>query len=242
MGSIVDDLHWADAGSISLMFHLSRRIRGNRILILGIYRSADVAQGRDGKRYPLGSFVNEAKRDFGNVELDLTEAEAHHFVDAFIDTEPNRLEKTFRDKLFRQTQGHPLFTIELLRGMQEQGMLVKDEENMRIESQELVWDALPARDDPPGMGPSGAGAEARRRGQIQEGLGAWRATGAGLALPYYLTPFAEAKIRMERADEGQDVLNKAFAIAQANEDGFLSQNSTDSEATGAFKSSKPSFP
>ena len=58
-------------------------------------------------------------------------------------------------------------------------------------------------------------------GQIQEGLGAWRATGAGLALPYYLTPLVETKIRRERAEEGQRVLNEALSIAQANQDGFF---------------------
>ena len=41
-------------------------------------------------------------------------------MDAFLDTEPNRLAEGFRAALFHRTEGHPLFTIELLRAMQEQ--------------------------------------------------------------------------------------------------------------------------
>jgi transcriptional regulator with XRE-family HTH domain/energy-coupling factor transporter ATP-binding protein EcfA2 len=43
---ILDDLQWADAGSIHLLFHLGRQLVGSRILVLGLYRPADVALGR----------------------------------------------------------------------------------------------------------------------------------------------------------------------------------------------------
>jgi len=32
---VLDDLQWADAGSISLLFHLGRKLAGTRILIVG---------------------------------------------------------------------------------------------------------------------------------------------------------------------------------------------------------------
>jgi predicted ATPase len=43
------------------------------------------------------------------------------------------------------TRGHPLFTIELLRGMQERGDLVQDENGYWVEGPTLDWEALPAR-------------------------------------------------------------------------------------------------
>lgn len=51
---IVDDLHWTDAASINLLFHLGRRIGEHRILILCTYRSAEVAIGRGGRASPAG--------------------------------------------------------------------------------------------------------------------------------------------------------------------------------------------
>ena len=35
---IVDDLQWADSGSIGLLFHLSRHLQGQRILLVGSVR------------------------------------------------------------------------------------------------------------------------------------------------------------------------------------------------------------
>ena len=144
---VLDDLQWADIGSINLLFHLGRRIGGSRVLIIGAYRLAEVALGRKGERHPLEPVINEFKRTFGEIELELFKAEDRQFVDSFLDTEPNKLGSAFRETLFRQTRGHALFTVELLRGMQEQGMLVKDQQGRWIEGSGLDWDALPTRVD-----------------------------------------------------------------------------------------------
>jgi predicted ATPase/DNA-binding SARP family transcriptional activator len=142
---VLDDLQWADAGSTSLLFHLGRRIEGSQVLIVGAYRPEEVALGREGKRHPLEPVVNEFKRHFGDIVVDLGKAEDRQFVDAFLDTEPNRLDDAFRQTLYRQTRGHPLFTIELLRGMEERGDLVQDEEGRWVEGPALDWETLPAR-------------------------------------------------------------------------------------------------
>jgi tRNA A-37 threonylcarbamoyl transferase component Bud32/tetratricopeptide (TPR) repeat protein/energy-coupling factor transporter ATP-binding protein EcfA2 len=144
---ILDDLQWADAGSISLLFHLGRRIERDRILIVGTYRSTEVALGRSGERHPLASVINECQGIFGDFKIELDQAAGRHFINAFIDTEPNRVSASFRDTLFQQTEGHALFTVELLHGMQEQGVLVRDQEGMWIEGSALNWNTLPARVD-----------------------------------------------------------------------------------------------
>lgn len=144
---ILDDLQWVDTGSANLLFHLGRQIAGSPILILGAFRPAEVAMGRDGDRHPLEHVVHEFQRDYGDVEVEVGKAEGREFVDAFLDTEPSGLGEEFRDTLYRQTRGHPLFTIELLRTMQEQGMLVKDNQGRWIQAAEFDWNELPARVD-----------------------------------------------------------------------------------------------
>jgi adenylate cyclase len=145
---VVDDLQWADTASTSLLFHLGRRVGESRILIVGTYRPDELAMGRAGERHPLEKVLTEFKRYFGDIWVDLDvadKAEARHFVDALLDTEPNRLGEDFRQALFRHTGGHPLFTIELLRDMQERGDLAQDEEGRWVEDRALEWDMLPAR-------------------------------------------------------------------------------------------------
>jgi predicted ATPase/DNA-binding SARP family transcriptional activator len=145
---VLDDLQWADLGSISLLFNLGRQIEGSRILLIGIYRRDEVLIVRNGDRHPLAKILAEFKQLFGDIQIDLEEveeAENRNFVDAFLDTEPNRLDGEFRDALYRQTRGHPLFTIELLRAMEARGDLVHDDERRWVKSPSLDWGKLPAK-------------------------------------------------------------------------------------------------
>jgi DNA-binding SARP family transcriptional activator/Cdc6-like AAA superfamily ATPase len=146
---LIDDLQWADTGSINLLFHLGRRLAGSRILILGAYRSEEVALGREGMRHPLEPVINEFRSSFGDILVNLGQAlgqeESREFVDEFLDKEPNRLDESFREMLYQQTQGHPLFTIELLRGLQERGDIIKDHKGYWVTGPSLDWVTLPVR-------------------------------------------------------------------------------------------------
>ena len=145
---ILDDMQWADGASLNLLFHLGRRLEGERIFIVGAYRPEEVALGRGDGLHPLEKILAEFKRQFGEIEVDLGKTgadESRHFVDAFIDSERNRLSTDFRAALFTHTEGHPLFTVELLRNLQERGDIVQDSKGAWVETNELDWSVLPAR-------------------------------------------------------------------------------------------------
>lgn len=142
---VLDDLQWADAGSIALLFQLGRRIEGQRILIVGIYRPADVALGRHGERHPLAPVIHEFQRRFGANQIDLQQAGGRPLVEALVDQMPNRLGTAFRNALYQHTQGHPLFTVEMIRDLQARGNLVQDGDGYWIEGQAINWTQLPAR-------------------------------------------------------------------------------------------------
>ena len=145
---VLDDLQWADSGSLNLLFHLARELKNSRILLLGTYRPDDVALGRDGARHPLESILNELKRYHGDIIIDLSNSspdEGRAFTNELIDSEPNHLDAAFREKLFAHTDGHPLFTVELLRNLQERGSLLKDQDGCWIQGSTLDWETLSAR-------------------------------------------------------------------------------------------------
>jgi adenylate cyclase len=145
---VVDDLQWTDPSSMELFFYLSRRIHDSRILLLGLYRPVEVALGRNGERHPLEKVLSELKRYYGDIVLDLdsiSEEERQEFVQRFLGTEANKLDAGFVQALYAHTCGHALFTVELLRDMQERGLLVKDVDGRWITTPGLVWDNLPAR-------------------------------------------------------------------------------------------------
>ena len=144
----LDDLQWADSASVALLFHLARQIESNRVLLVGAYRPNDIALGRGGARHPLEPVVNELTRYNGEIVIDLDqipEEESRRFVNALLDTEPHCLEEGFREALYHRTGGHPLFTVELLRAMEERGDLLHDHDGCWVAAGSLDWDALPAR-------------------------------------------------------------------------------------------------
>ncbi len=145
---LIDDLHWADSGTVDLLFHLCRRLGRSRVLLIGAYRPADVALGRSGARHPLLQVTNEVRRYFGDVWIELDEAgadEERAVVDAMIDREPNGLGADFRAALLKRTRGHPLFTDGLLRALRERGDLVRDDGGRWVEGAAIGWDAVPPR-------------------------------------------------------------------------------------------------
>jgi predicted ATPase/DNA-binding SARP family transcriptional activator len=145
---ILEDLHWIDAASSNLLFHLSRTLAGNPLLLLGTYRPDELATRADEPGHPLAAMVGELKRQHGDIWLDLDELEAESsraFVDAYLDTQPNRLGPSFRKAFFRQTEGHALFTVELLRSLQERGDLRQDERGRWTTGDAIDWKTLPAR-------------------------------------------------------------------------------------------------
>ncbi|MEJ2289584.1 MAG: AAA family ATPase, partial [Deinococcales bacterium] len=141
---LLDDLHWADPSSLELLLQLSRAVPAHPVLVVGALRPV-TARHAEGDRHPLASSVHELERQFGDVVLDLGRSDGRAFLEALLDSEPNALGPAFREALWRQTAGQPLFTIELLRAMQERGDLVRDADGRWVEALELRWDALPAR-------------------------------------------------------------------------------------------------
>ena len=111
-------------GLNSLLLHLSRTIGESRILVVGTYRPDELIVSRQAdrqlNRHPLATITGELKRQHGDIWLDLgaiSEGEGRAFVDAYLDTQPNRLAEEFRAMLFQHTGGHALFTVELVREM-----------------------------------------------------------------------------------------------------------------------------
>jgi DNA-binding SARP family transcriptional activator/uncharacterized small protein (DUF1192 family) len=141
---LLDDLHWTDAGSVSLLFHLGRHLAGSPILLVGAYRPSELIASSPDTRHPLEPVINEFQRRFGEIRLDLDGVAGLSFVDALLNRESNRLDATFRQTLYDHTGGNPLFTLELLREIRNRGELKPDKDGQWIDTG-ADWTRLPAR-------------------------------------------------------------------------------------------------
>ncbi|MCO5191740.1 MAG: AAA family ATPase [Anaerolineae bacterium] len=144
----LDDFHWADTDSVSLLFRLCRRLESSPVMIVSAYRPEELTAGRDGKRHPLEKAVVELRRYYGNITLDLDQAietRGMEFVHQYLGLQPHHLTPTFEKRLFEQTGGHPLFTTEVLQTMRERGDLVRNAEGEWVAAATIDWASLPAR-------------------------------------------------------------------------------------------------
>lgn len=152
---VLDDLQRADPGSLSLLFHLGRRLAGSRILIAGAFRpgqeeagpagATGPPAGRNGGRRPLADLASELQREAGERAIDLDQADGRSFVEALVEAQPNELGRVFREMLYRQTGGQAQLTAALLQGLQERGDLLLDPQGCWAAGPGLDWERLPDR-------------------------------------------------------------------------------------------------
>ncbi len=110
---IVDNLHWADTPSLSLLEFLSQELARSRVLIMGTYRDVEVP-----RRSPLPGTLGGLSRE-GGVErirlAGLPETSIAELADRALGI---ALPRQAINAIYQQTDGNPLFVIELLKVLQ----------------------------------------------------------------------------------------------------------------------------
>ncbi len=142
---VLDDLQWSDPGTVGLLFHLGRYLAASRILVIAAYRPDAMGPRSGGERHPLELVVNELQRVSGYPVIDLDACDGREFITALLDGKQDCPSSSFAEALFRHTEGQPLFTVELLRSLEDRGELVRDSDGCWRPSETLHWDNLPVR-------------------------------------------------------------------------------------------------
>ncbi|MEJ2292422.1 MAG: AAA family ATPase [Deinococcales bacterium] len=142
---LLDDLQWVDESSADALLHLARSVAGERVLVVGAFRPSDIVDENGTSQHVMRKVLHEIERVHEEAVVDLEAADHRAFLEGWLDSEPNRLGRDFREALWRLTGGQPLFTVELLRAMQERGELVEDVDGRWVPAREVDWSVLPDR-------------------------------------------------------------------------------------------------
>lgn len=115
---ILEDVQWADPTSCDLLHFLSRRISGDRMLVVATYRTDELPG-----RHPVRRLVATLARERVGTEillrpLDVDEVGAQ--VAAIVGAPPGR---DVAQAMWERTDGNPLFVEELLRSLADAGSL-----------------------------------------------------------------------------------------------------------------------
>ncbi|MBM9504150.1 helix-turn-helix transcriptional regulator [Actinacidiphila acididurans] len=107
---VLEDLHWADESTLSLLAYLCRPQRTGQLTLVGTYRTGDLVAG-----HPLLPVVSELRRlpTVTDVVLPgLTRDEVRQQVAAILSAEPS---PPLVDAIHRRSQGNPFYVAELAR-------------------------------------------------------------------------------------------------------------------------------
>jgi DNA-binding CsgD family transcriptional regulator len=113
---VLDDLHWSDAPSLSLLEFLSQELLRSRLLIVATYRDADASR-KTPLLNTLGGLIRES--DVQRVYLGgLSQKAIGEVAERLCDVS---LSASAIKMIYRQTDGNPLFAIELIKVLIDEG-------------------------------------------------------------------------------------------------------------------------
>jgi class 3 adenylate cyclase len=121
---LLDDAHWADAGSLHLLRHVVTHIDPDtHLLVMVTYRDTDVDRG-----HPLSGTLADLYRATGTERValrGLDEAGMHAFLEAAGGAPLAAEGMALAQRLTEETDGNPFFVTEVLRHLVETGVLVQ---------------------------------------------------------------------------------------------------------------------
>ena len=121
---ILDDLQWADESTLAVLHSLVQRLSESRVLIVGAYRSAE-ARARP-ELWEALQALDRAGEHPRLLLARLTVEQTGELVRrglGLIDQAPR-----FERRLYQETAGNPLFVLETLRALHDEGLLYRDED------------------------------------------------------------------------------------------------------------------
>lgn len=143
----IDNLQWADRASLELLQRLQAVLKRLPLLLIGVYRSADVVYATGEGRCPLETFVTHIKVAYGDIIVDLDRGnrnEKTELTEGLLGLGGVKAGWKFREEMLRKTGGNPLFISELVRVLKENGSLVREDEYWK-EGEWINWQVCPVR-------------------------------------------------------------------------------------------------
>jgi tetratricopeptide (TPR) repeat protein/predicted Ser/Thr protein kinase len=129
----IDDLQWADEETLRLLQYLSRNTTHMALLILGTYRPEDVSGGKSGRAHPLRDIEQEMLRErcLTVISLErLKEADVRRMISSLF---PNaEFGRTFADSVYRESEGNPLFVMEIMKLLKIEGVIQNEAGTYRL--------------------------------------------------------------------------------------------------------------
>ena len=138
---VLDDLQWADKGTLLLLRSLVAAEQAMRVLVLGTYRDSELSHS-----HPLLDTLAALRRQGGVSRIELTGLDDRgvvSFMEAAAGQTLDGAGVSLAHAVYRETDGNPFFVSELLRHLSETGAIHQDATGRWVAEDSLDQMALP---------------------------------------------------------------------------------------------------
>ncbi|MFV1859173.1 MAG: tetratricopeptide repeat protein [Anaerolineales bacterium] len=125
---VIEDAHWADSGSLSLLRYLAGRTRNQRTLLAATYREVELDEAR-----PFHEALLELNRKRLGTRLKLKRFDEQQSRDLLAAVFDEEITPEFLDAIYAETEGNPFFIEEVCKALVESGQVFHTEDG---------WDRL----------------------------------------------------------------------------------------------------
>ena len=115
---LLEDVHWADSGTLSLLHYLARRTRRLPLLLVATYRETDLDQTR-----PLQALLHELNRERLGNQLKLRRLDKTSTENMLAALFAEGITPDFLAGIYQETEGNPFFIEEVCKALVESGKL-----------------------------------------------------------------------------------------------------------------------
>ncbi len=124
---VVEDLQWADEGTLRLFHFMARHAPRRRLLLVGTFRPEETVAEAGQRQHSLVAMLQLLGREERVARLDLPRLGRDHVTAILNDLYPRRTwGQDFPDLLFRETEGNPFFLVEILKLLVSEKVLVEE--------------------------------------------------------------------------------------------------------------------
>jgi predicted ATPase len=120
---VLDDLQWADDGTLQVLHYLARNIRSHKVLILGTYCPEDL-NNNGGKSNSLPETIRRMRIEklFSEIKLNrFNEKCTTLMIESLVGKQS--LPNGFSKMLFKESEGNPFFIEEVLKSLVNEGLI-----------------------------------------------------------------------------------------------------------------------
>ena len=120
----IDDLQWADSGTLQLLVFIARNITNNRVMLCSAYRTDEL--DAEGKPLPFYEQFKQTARAIPHHTITLermSQEEISQMINSILGIKD--VPAKFVNKLYGESEGNPFFVEEVLRSLMDEGIILR---------------------------------------------------------------------------------------------------------------------